>query len=388
MNRSKSTLMYVWLFGLAFAPTASDVFAQGALIPPGAPAPTMKTLEQVEPRTLIASLPYTITNSGSYYLATNLTGASGFQGIIVSADSVFLDLNGFSLIGVPGSSNGIFFSGNRQDVVVRNGVIRNWGVDGIVGNGARGVHYLGLHVANNGRGGLSGDFATVVRECSAISNALWGIAANTGSTVSDSTARGNGSDGFIISNDSTTLHRCASSDNGGSGFFGSGNNHFVNCSAGRNKVHGFTGGGNVFRGCIATFNSTNGFFGSFGAVLEGCRASNNSGDGIQVGGSSRISGSDCSSNGFSSGDGAGIHATGGFARIEDNSVYSNDRGIQVDGIRNIIFRNTAVGNTINYVIAGTNHVGVIVSPTNSAAITGSTGGAGLSTTDPWANFSH
>jgi hypothetical protein len=60
----------------------------------------------------------------------------------------------------------------------------------------------------------------------------------------------------------------------------------------------------------------------------------------------------------------------------------------VDGIRSIIFGNTATGNTINYVIAPTNRVGVIVSPPNNTAISGSTGGAGLGTTDPWANFSH
>jgi hypothetical protein len=53
---------------------AGTIFAQGPLTPPGAPAPTMKTLVQVEPRTPVSSLPFSITEPGSYYLTTSLTG--------------------------------------------------------------------------------------------------------------------------------------------------------------------------------------------------------------------------------------------------------------------------------------------------------------------------
>lgn len=48
-------------------------FAQGSLTPPGAPEPTMKTLDQIEARTPISSAPFTIIRPGSYYLTTNLT---------------------------------------------------------------------------------------------------------------------------------------------------------------------------------------------------------------------------------------------------------------------------------------------------------------------------
>ena len=69
---------------------------QGSLTPPGAPAPTMKTLNQIEPRTPISSLPFTISSSGSYYVTGNL-GITGQNGITINQDNVTLDLGGFTL---------------------------------------------------------------------------------------------------------------------------------------------------------------------------------------------------------------------------------------------------------------------------------------------------
>ena len=61
--------------------------AQGPLTPPGAPAPTMKTLAQVEPRIAITNVPFTINRPGSYYLTTNLT-STGHGIEIVSREMV------------------------------------------------------------------------------------------------------------------------------------------------------------------------------------------------------------------------------------------------------------------------------------------------------------
>ena len=87
-------------------------------------------------------------------------------------------------------------------------------------------------------------------------------------------------------------------------------------------------------------------------------------------------------------DGAGIHATGNNNRIEGNNAAFGDRGIDVDGIDNLIIRNSVSVSTVNYSIAANNKVGVIVAAPNSGAISGSTGGTGVGTTDPWANFSY
>ncbi len=94
----------------------------GSLNPPGAPAGTMKPLDQVEPRTPITSVPFTISASGSYYLTKNLT-ATG-TAISISADDVTLDLSGFTLTGSgSGTYSGIYMNG-RKNVEIRNGAIR------------------------------------------------------------------------------------------------------------------------------------------------------------------------------------------------------------------------------------------------------------------------
>lgn len=53
---------------------SNQVFGQGSLTPPGA---SMKTRAQVEPRTTVSVLPFTISTPGSYSVTKNLVAASG-----------------------------------------------------------------------------------------------------------------------------------------------------------------------------------------------------------------------------------------------------------------------------------------------------------------------
>jgi len=106
----------------------------GDLNPPAGPvAPTMKTLDEVEPRTAIhqADIPLTITTPGSYYLAENLTFPAATSGVVISIEAadVTLDLNGFTIDGqdVTGDAEGVIgitivFSGS--DILIRNGSIQ------------------------------------------------------------------------------------------------------------------------------------------------------------------------------------------------------------------------------------------------------------------------
>jgi parallel beta-helix repeat protein len=202
----------------------------------------MKTLQQVEPRTPISSLPFTITEPGSYYFTTNLDAAGG-SGITISASEVTVDLMGFALANGVGS--GISLAGFRTNIWIKNGAVRGWG--------------------------------------------SWG--------VNVALARG------------STLENIRASRNGSSSVFGG------------LRV----GSASIVRNCAADENT-----------------------------------------------GPGIHTSGERNRIEGNHVTSNDRGIAATGVNNIIIRNTASGNVVDYEILNGNDLG----PIGSAATLSS----------PWGNI--
>jgi hypothetical protein len=116
------------------ATLAGWVHAGGPLDPPGAPGVTMKSLSEVEPRTPISALPYTISEPGSYYLTGNLSVSTAIDGISVQADDVTIDLNGFELNGNGMGSRAIFGSTTggfpppppRRNWRVYNGAIVGW----------------------------------------------------------------------------------------------------------------------------------------------------------------------------------------------------------------------------------------------------------------------
>jgi hypothetical protein len=115
----------VALAGL-FAGQFSACFAQGNLNPPGAPAPTMKTLDQIEPRYPISNYGTNLTVSGSYYLTANISGSNTFDGINIrtNINNITIDLNGFSMICTNpaggASPVGIRISG-ANNIAIRNG---------------------------------------------------------------------------------------------------------------------------------------------------------------------------------------------------------------------------------------------------------------------------
>jgi hypothetical protein len=103
----------------------SFLLAQGSLTPPAAPGLTFKTLHQVEPRTPVSSAT-NITQSGSYYLTTNISVATG-DAITISASGVTLDLNGFAISSTAPSATGtgILISGNRRNLTIKDGFIES-----------------------------------------------------------------------------------------------------------------------------------------------------------------------------------------------------------------------------------------------------------------------
>ena len=199
-------------------------FAQGTLTPSGAPAPSMKTLTQIEPRTPLqagsagvtanANSGFSITAPGSYYLAGNLTVASG-DAIAITANGVSLDLNGFTIASTAAapSGSGILINGALSDITIRNGHIRSGTTvdnaltfagagfnNGIYSNDSAATALRASSVTTTGMA-QSGIYFSgalcVVKDCAALVCGSYGISAT---TVSDSSANNCGNNAISAFN--------------------------------------------------------------------------------------------------------------------------------------------------------------------------------------------
>ncbi|MBS0661041.1 MAG: right-handed parallel beta-helix repeat-containing protein [Verrucomicrobia bacterium] len=285
-----------------------SVHGQGAPTPGGPPGPTMKTLDQIEPRIDLATLPgdstalVVITQPGSYYLSGNLTGVSGRGGIRVAVGDVNIDLRGFSLIGVDGALNGVDASGFR--VAVRNGTITGWDTGVSVGafgqierilaasNRLAGIAMSGqgsvqscTSAYNGGAGYAFGDQVSAT-DCVSFNNVGAGFTAGESCTLLRVSTRANGGPALSGGAGCTVLQSNATSDGGG---FSAGANATFRDSSVRYAFPGFSGGINsTFGQCNAIgFGQGTGILTSGGAIVTQCSVSNyflgvNAGEATQV----------------------------------------------------------------------------------------------------------
>lgn len=351
--------------GLAAGVALTRKAAAGPLNPPAGPVTsTHKTLTEIEPRIAVNATntpgdlnsAFRISQPGSYYLMGNITGVSGKHGIKIEADGVTLDLNGFTVAGVPGSLSGIFMPGFRDNVVVRNGHVRGWGGSG-----------LSTRI-DIGR----------IEHISAANNGGWGI-----DNASDTT--------FM-----THIVSCDVRNNGAlvaftGGIRGATTTFIKDCLSDRNTGVGILAGSvGMVVDCVSHANTGHGIVANNLGIVRGCVSHGNTGDGIEVAVNCLVVDNLCASNGAGVGNGANIHAVFTDNRIEGNSCTGADRGIDVDFAGNVIIRNTCSGGTVNWDIVANNVVGPILdrSAPGSAAILGNSAPSSLGTTDPHANFTY
>lgn len=236
--------------------------AQGNLTPPGPPAATMKTLSQIEPRLPISVLPTNLTIGGSYYVTTNLTGTASNNGITVSTNDVTIDLNGFTLTGVSSALSGIITSGAISNLVVKNGTIKNWPVNGINSSTGNQNRVINVTVMGCQIGMLTG-ISDSIQNCSVTGSVLFGCSLNANNLIKNSILSNNGVHG-IVTNPQDEILDCFISDNGVTGIFVNspnclidGNNLVSNGSYGLEISSGYTG--NIIVRNTASVNPTNYF---------------------------------------------------------------------------------------------------------------------------------
>lgn len=262
--------------GLLLSLVLSPAFGQGPLLPPGPPAPTMKTLDQAEPRTPITSLPFTIDSPGSYYFTGNLefTATSG-PAITIAASGVTLDLMGFKLSSTSAvMGNGIALSPGVRDVEIRNGVIAgtttvtlgggspetwtvtpggfNNGIDAAPGPEATNCQFKNLRISGCRLNGLDGGEEGLVDQVSASRNGTAGIMVDRG-TVTNSKAFLNGGPGMEAGGG--VVAHCSGDSNGGSGIVVLLGGSITNSSARRNGDNGIWQSQGVVAFCSARENN-------------------------------------------------------------------------------------------------------------------------------------
>lgn len=399
---------HCWMAGIVMgamagwmAPYAS---AQGSLTPPGPPGVTMRSLQQVEPRIPIASVPFTITNAGSYYLTGNLTSTG--TGVEIMASDVTLDLMGFSLTG--GNTNlGINLMGAGaplRNIRVRNGNIRHFYV-GIAAMALTHCRMEGIASSSNTWGGVvfnaPYNSAIEMRDCEVNDNP-WGVvmAGDCREIVfTRCTIRANGNDGIQMVGSDHTMVDCAISGNASNGvtIISADGTVLQNCSVTFNGQHGvylWKTQGSVVRECNVRRNGGHGIHllsdvtGRCTAnIITGCSVVENSQRGIYLGGNGGLDDgntvSDCVVSG-NAGIGISLYLSGGN-RIEGNHCARQTGpltfGIQTAGTsRNLIARNSCVSHTNNYELSATDTYGPIVTDIGELGTSGRAA-------QPWANFS-
>jgi parallel beta-helix repeat protein len=437
------TRRIVFSLAILLSVLAVTVRAQGPIDPTTPPMASMRTLDQIEPRMLIDSVPYVIQKSGSYYLSRSLEqSVTNEPAIVVAVNDVVLDLNGFVIEGYAGG--GVFYesgpailqSNGLQNLTVKNGNIYNWNGQQDLGLGmvrllgannriqnltvrycSRGIQTGPGSVIENcivmdlDEGGFAQNFGflvgrgSVVRDCVAQSihgAPAYGFETGEDCVLERCTARSNitytsTAGGFYLGVNAAAIN-CIASDNTDVGFTLSNSSRASGCSAQSSRKGFVLNEDAVAVDCMASLCSTTGFWVvEGGCLIERCIARNN-GDGISAGYDGivrdcvvadndmqginvRDSHNTIQGNVCNGNVSSGIFVFQDGNRIEDNQMCANDFGLYFRywNVNSLAEKNVAVKNTAR----GNATQNYVVGISNSVAPIEGLG----SFTNAWANFS-
>lgn len=349
---------------LAFQFFNMSAFSQGSLTPPGPPAATMKTLQQIEPRIDLQNAPaaavnttdanyhYVINQAGSYYLSANL-GVTKPSGIRITATGVTLDLNGFEISRASGTGGtGVLIDFGANNCTVSNGSLRTFSI-GISSSLVNGCILRDLAVSNCTGTAIS--CSALMERCRIHHNSGdTGISASSGSTIINCSVYLNTCDiGIFAEVGSIILHSSVTASSTSSTGISASTGCFVS-------------------DCTASDNSGDGIHAFTGAVVRGCTASQNKGNGIvATGNGASLMDNVCYGNGLATPTASGIYVPANGCRIEGNTAYGNGFGIALNTgtSGNLVIHNHAMNNTSGgnyYSPSANNIVGTIVN--SSAAL--------------------
>ena len=225
--------------------------------------------------------PVTLDTAGSYVLTGNLTVPDeNTDGIVVSANDISIDLNGFAIIGPvtcstnpvscshpSGTGSGVErVSSSNHGTSVKNGSISGMGKNGVFLG--RQAEVTNLRVRWNRLLGIYASYGSTVSGNTAYNNGDDGIYAWDGSTVSGNSVYYNGGNGIQAESGSTVSGNTVS-NNGGDGIYA-----YSGSTVSGNTVRGNTGYGLRFGGFESAYSEN---------VISGNTAGTVNGSAVQLG---------------------------------------------------------------------------------------------------------
>ncbi|MFG0274648.1 MAG: right-handed parallel beta-helix repeat-containing protein [Phycisphaerales bacterium] len=363
---------------------ASSIAIAGPLTPPGAPAPSYRTLDQIDPGTPVSTLGgdansvHSITSGGRYYLDGDIEGVGpGRYAIEVNTtEAVEIDFHGYSIRG-DGTETLAAIDLNSGIAVVHGGAIAGWGVEAITENDSTLTLRRMTIRTSGGAFVMNVNRRTLIEDCVFETNAgpinLNG--GGVGGTQTGIVIRGSVFSGMpsAISGPNTSGVQII-----GCSFSG------VGSASGETKVDigsdaliqgcSFTGGGETavsassglrMSDCVVRGLATGVVIPGIAAGLEssivGCTVSGFSGDGVIVGSRSIVR--DCS---ISNNGGFGINANASSV-ISGNALEINGGGIEASFGARVVGNTLRSHQTLGGIVVGSDAV-VIDNTLDSGAI--------------------